>query len=318
MIEVRSAPETLSSWDGDNPPFYLEVFGETSPVLDLNFAEVIPPRGSSPETTTSTPVYEYWWTMGHREPKSEHDKLNNRREKELFKRVGNEFKRVEQELIHRSEDEPIWSHLADDAAEIELYFPTDCGWRVKELVATVKYLSPPHDQLSFSERANAEWEKLQPLLADAGTLASALGPVPVVGAPAVAASPILVALSKLQVGSVPPSVAGYNWYVKKVTTGVEGTNGVMQGVTWSIPRTMFESLGGRLTGSLAVSFIQSKQQGASDSGLKAGNLVGRAGVFEKEPRKKEDAAHWSDLVQLSILPVQPAAARATAPTSTTS
>jgi hypothetical protein len=29
----------------------------------------------------------------------------------------------------------------------------------------------------------------------------------------------------------------------------------MQGVVWAIPKEMFEYLGGRLTGSLAVSFI---------------------------------------------------------------
>jgi hypothetical protein len=44
MIEVASEPANLSSWDGVGPPFYLEIFGETSPALDANYAEVVPRR----------------------------------------------------------------------------------------------------------------------------------------------------------------------------------------------------------------------------------------------------------------------------------
>lgn len=283
MIEVASEPADLSSWDGDDPPFYLEIFGETSPALDTNYAEVVPPNGSGPESTSSSPVYEYWWTMGHPGLKPEHH-----------------------HLINRPKNEPIWSHLAEDAAHVYLFFPIDYGWRVKEVVATVKYLSPVQDQQSLSERANTEWQKMQPLVADAGTLTSVLAPVPAVGAAAAATSSILTALSKLQIGSVPPSAAGYNWYVEKVTTGAASKHGVMQGVMWSIPRTMFESLGGRLTGSLAVSFIPNKLQGSADWAPKSGDLVAHAGVFEKAPFGKEEPSHWvpsqSTFVHLSITP----------------
>jgi hypothetical protein len=36
----------------------------------------------------------------------------------------------------------------------------------------------------------------------------------------------------------------------------------MQGVVWALPKQMFERLGGRLTGSLALSFIPTKSQGS--------------------------------------------------------
>lgn len=67
-IESASHPEDLSQWDGkDEDPFYFEVFGETSPVLDVAYAEVIPPGSvdGGAQTTQTTPVYEYWWTIGH-------------------------------------------------------------------------------------------------------------------------------------------------------------------------------------------------------------------------------------------------------------
>jgi hypothetical protein len=53
----------------------------------------------------------------------------------------------------------------------------------------------------------------------------------------------------------PKGVKGFDWYVEKVTIPAAHSHGVMQGVVWVIPKEMFELLGGRLTGSLAVSFI---------------------------------------------------------------
>lgn len=54
---------------------------------------------------------------------------------------------------------------------------------------------------------------------------------------------------------------GFDWYAEKVTVPPAARHGVMQGVVWAIPREMFELLGGRLTGSLALSFIPSAAVG---------------------------------------------------------
>ena len=96
---------------------------------------------------------------------------------------------------------------------------------------------------------------MQPILAGAGQAASALGVVPGVGMVAAGAAPILSAIAKLQVGSVPQGVKGFDWYVEKVTVPAAHSHGVMQGVVWAIPKEMFALLGGRLTGSLAISFM---------------------------------------------------------------
>ncbi len=283
MIEVKSWPDDLTKWDNTDPPCYLEVFGETTPVLDMTYAEVLPPGSGSMQQTASTPVYEYWWTIGH---------AGQRRGHHHF--FGG--------------DDSLWANLSDEAAHVYLFFPINAGWRVKEVIATVKYLSPVHNQQSLSERAATDWQKLQPLMADASTLASALGPVPVPGAAAVA--PILGALSKLQIGNVPSGTGGYDWYVEKVTTGAAGNRGVMQGIMWTLPRNMFEDLGGRLTGSLAVSFIPSQQQDTAEWKPQPGFLEAHVGVFPKD-----GDAHWvpaqNEFVKLKISPKLPS-------TSTTS
>ncbi len=231
MIQVATHPTDLSRWDHGADPFYLEVFGETEPVLDMNFAEMIPPGGENAQTTQSTPIYEYWWTLGHGGHGTAHRHLFEDREDR--------------------KDEALWTKLEDIAARVYLYFPISGGWRAKELVATVKYLSPVSDQKNWSAKAAEDFQKVQPFLAGAGQLAGA-GGVPL-------AAPVLSVLSKLQIGTV-PQVKGFNWYAEKVTFGAAANHGVMQGVGWALPKRMFELMGGRLTGSIALSFVPSQSQ----------------------------------------------------------
>ena len=193
---------------------------------------MIPAGAANAATTNATPIYEYWWTIGHGGSKPEHRHLFAGREKI-----------------------DLWHRLKDVAARVYLYFPISGGWRVQELAASAKYLSPVQQQSDWTDKAAQDWQRMQPILAGAGEAASALGVVPGVGTVAAGAAPILSAIAKLQVGSVPQGVKGFDWYVEKVTVPAAHSHGVMQGVVWAIPREMFELLGGRLTGSLAVSFV---------------------------------------------------------------
>ena len=196
MIEVASYPPELAAWDQGEHPFYLEVFGETEP-FSICRSQRYCLRGAKqrrrPRAHQST-------SIGGRSDTGqapEHHHL----------------------WPERPSEKPIWSKLDDIAARVYLYFPINAGWRIKELVATVKYLSPVHDQTSWSAAAAEEWTKLQPLMEDAGNLASKLGPIPGVGTVAAGAAPILSTLAKLKIGSVPQGVKGFDWSVGKVTFG---------------------------------------------------------------------------------------------------
>ena len=246
MIQVATYPADISQWREDEEPFYLEIFGETKPLIDMNFAETIPPGAASAQATQPIPIYEYWWTIGHGGYRHGPNKDNDGQG-----RIAEELRH----LANRSKTF-IWTDLADTAARVYLYFPISGGWRIKELVATVKYLSPVEDQKNWSSKAAEEFQKMQPLLANAGQFASDFGAVPI----AAGVAPVLTALSKLQVGNVPQGVDGFDWNVAKVTLPPSKHHGTMQGVVWTLPKTMFEKLGGRLTGSLAVSFIPSQFQ----------------------------------------------------------
>jgi hypothetical protein len=256
VITVATFPADLSRWNQDEHPFYLEVFGEAEPVFDMNHAEVIPAGRTTAATTGPVPVYEYWWTIGHGGSKPEHRHLFESRKKP-----------------------ELWHRLEDIAARVYLYFPVSGGWRMQELAASAKYLRPVAHQSDWTEKAAVDWQRMQPILAAAGGAAPVLGAVPGVGAIAAGAAPILSAVSKLQVSSVPQDVKGFGWYVEKVTVPPSTHHGVMQGVVWAIPKEMFKTLGGRLTGSLALMFIPVAAAGQSPWHAQPLPMLAHAAVY---------------------------------------
>ncbi len=276
MIQIATFPADLTKWNPDDNPFYLEVFGETEPVLDMTCAEVAPPSGVNAQAVQSSPIYEYWWTLGHGGHRPEH-----------------------RHLFGERENAELWKKLDDIAARIYLYFPVSGGWRAKELVATVKYLSPVSDQKDWSTKAADDWQKLQPILAGASQLTSDFSVMPGI-------APALSALSKLQIGNV-PQVKGFNWYVEKVTFPPADKHGVMQGVMWALPKRMFELLGGRLTGSLALSFIPSQLQSdqAKEWVPEALPMLAHAAIYF------DGGERWApgknEFVELKLMPTEKAA-----------
>jgi hypothetical protein len=73
------------------------------------------------------------------------------------------------------------------------------------------------------------------------------------------------------------------WSVSKVTTSWK-SYGVVQGVMWRLPKKMFTDLGGRLTGSIALTFIPShiQQKNAvcqEPTQLEPGSVLAHAVVF---------------------------------------
>ncbi|MCH6472591.1 hypothetical protein [Sinomonas terrae] len=274
MIEMNRHPVDLTNWDKEEDPFYFEIYGETEPLVSLAAAEVLPPPN---EVDKGGRTYEYWWTLGHTGSAPEHHHL----------------------WPERPSDEPIWKHLEDTAARVYLYFPVEKGWRINEITSSVKYLSPVANQAAWTEKAAAEWSKLQPVVNGAATIASGLGVVPVVGPAAALAAPALAALAKLQIGSVPPDVKGFEWSAGKVTFASK-EHGLMQGVMWTLPRQMFELLGGRLTGSVAVTFIPAQMQsrgGSEGANLQPAPVLGHAVVYaDGRQRWSPGSNHFVELM----------------------
>ncbi len=274
--------------------FYLELYGETNPVVDMNYAEVLSGgQGTDPaQTTPSGPIYEYWWTIGHA-GFSEH--------------TGHLWN------WHGANDhDEFWRNLQDDtAAHVYMFFPVNAGWRIKELVATVKYLTPIAEQTDLMQKASEEWQHISPIMAAAGqvtgALAAPLALLPPVGAAATGASALMSAISKVGVNSV-PRVDGFNWSTRKVT--FPSSRGVMQGVMWQLPGEMMKVLGGRLTGSIALSFIPARVQKAETSQqgsheFMTAPILAHAAVYSNHPRK--NAQIWvpgkRNFIKLNITPI---------------
>ena len=144
---------------------------------------------------------------------------------------------------------------------------------------------------------------MQPLVDGASKLAGAL--VPGVGMAVSKSARMLDAIAKMKINSVPPQTKGFEWYVAKVTRVLNDEPGksqvVVQGVVWELPKNMFIELGGRLTGSLAVSFIPAPQQGEKEA-TKGAPLRLQAVVCSKDNPAEEWAPSSRSFIDLWVDP----------------
>ena len=213
----------MSDWNLSGLRPYLELYGETQPLLCDNLAETLSASSTNNDLQmeAGVPIYEYFWTLGIS------DHLHD-----LFSQHTN--------LKHHH-----------SAAEVSLYFPLSGGWRVYEVVATIRYLRPlPYHKENLIGKVADYWKIVAPVVDSAAAVLKDLPP------PLSFSSTILHLLAKLQITALPP-VDGLAWSVNKVT-GCMGTE-VMDGVRWTIPKEMFQVLGSRLTGSIAVYFHPSQR-----------------------------------------------------------
>lgn len=178
-------------------------------------------------------------------------------------------------------------------------------------MATVKYLDPVPAQRDFWMKAMQDWGALQPLARDARSLAGALRPQ--VGVPGKGAVTTLNALAELKPSSVPQG-AGVDWSAGKVTFGHKDDDhpdraGVMQGVVWRPPAKMFTELGGRLAGSLAVSFIPCGLQQSDGAPAKDPTCEPRAILAHAAVHSKDGTPHWMpndrSFIRLQVAPQAP-------------
>lgn len=275
--------QVSSSFSKKSEQFYfLELYGETSPKVDPDYARVLATRGQS----NAGPIYEYFWTLGHCRPPQQEEKEE---QQEGEDNLGRDLKHL-LSWIGKAKNGEWGKFDADSFVHVCVLFPKSSGWRVHELAASVKYLTPVSEQKSFLQEMDKEFAELQPLLGVAGTTASAVGAMGA-GPAASATGHVLDAMAKMKVGSV-PQAPGFEWWVKKFTTWVAQetsdtrsasntdtaenstskteTGELVDGVVWSIPPSMLETLGSRINGSVAVSLLPLSNQKSPSSDLQPG------------------------------------------------
>jgi hypothetical protein len=239
MIEFVTWPSNLAERSAEEDRrFYLELYGEIQPEVDERYVEVLSmaeEHQGLKEGARLAPLYEYCWNLGCLD---------------------------DDDMEHATEG---WGDLADTAAEVYLYFPTAGGWRVEELVATVKYLCPAREHTSLLQEAAHMFATAQPIIEDVSKLASASSALaPGIGPAATGTAALLDTIAKLKLTSVPPA-EGYDWSVQKVARYLGG-EGLVSGVRWVLPKKVFIEFGTRLTGSIALSIVPSKLQSLTDNG----------------------------------------------------
>jgi hypothetical protein len=292
MINTGSSREDSISSTETGTDYFLELWGETNPQVSVDYGVVYKSKGDQP----NAPVYEYFWTLGTIETLLSDELSGQQEDSEDQQSSNNHGKRFPHWTFrHQTPDNThlAWGRLPLDArAEVYLLFPRENKWRVHEIAASVKYLSPaPRD---LAQEVEKDLTAFQPILSLAGTAASAIGAVG--GGPIAAATGrALNTMAKMRLGSV-PQTRQFSWSVTKLTTRVSpDTNGasedpsreilsgeVMDGVVWSLPTSMLKELGNRVTGSAAVVLIP-----ATDSSPSQALDIGTLKAFAVLPQSKD-------------------------------
>jgi hypothetical protein len=280
VIEVASwYPLDLEEWNLNSTRPYLELYGETEPYLCTNLAETLPPGSptNDPETPEATTIYEYFWTIGISQCLYDQLFLLNNKDNEVLRLAETEFSKAGQ-AVKTIVDKVLQQD--ELGAEVTLYFPLTGGWRVYEVVSTIGYLRPLPHQENLVDKVAHYWQTVGPVV---DSVAGFLRHLP--GLASAVSSTLLHSLAKLPITALPP-VEGLSWTVHKVTNRVG--NEVMDGVQWKLPKKLFEVLGSRVSGSVAVYFHPSWQQQASK-------------VWSSLPVKQRERANESKPIQAKVV-----------------
>jgi hypothetical protein len=239
-------------------PFVFVVGGETAPTLD---------RGATPTASTADQpllLYEYWWTIANFDRPGTSGEWSARRRQ----------KRLRIPPIRRGTAEP--SNDTDRrgftgyTAQIDLYFPTEQGWRVRDRAAAVRYLTPlPPD---LGEEIAKDWQDITPILQGASAVAGAASSF--AGPAAAETAKTLAALAQVKCNSVPQTSLPWSVTCVATTVGKE----VYEGLTWTLSETLLERLGGRVMGSVVVSVVPAALQGGPST-TREGGLRAHAALY---------------------------------------
>ena len=244
MLKLERCPKEVVNKDGKHGDWF-EIYGETEPTLS----------SGAGAPAAAGDLYEYCWALGYSkgnfsklEPKS--GPLRRlRRERQRLRR----WRRRRDGTTKRA---PRWSD--EIAARVSLYFPADCNWRVSEILATVKHLSPVEQERSWREEFTKDFNAIEPVIGAAGKLAADATGMPELGS-------VAEAVGRLKLTSVPQAI-GTMWFVRKVNlVDEERSNCLFHGIEWQLSLGLLEQLGTRVAGTLLVSFT-SVQLGSEKTG----------------------------------------------------
>lgn len=249
MLTIARYPEKVTVEDGkDRHMDWFEVYGETEPVLSSGTGKPVADGG----------LYEYRWALGYSA-----DKFSESWGKLGSEELSSELRDKVGLLRRRDDDSKHRPRLSDNAAaRVSLYFPADCNWRVSEILATVKHLSPVEQERNWREEFAKDFTAIEPAIGAAGKVAAVATGMPELGS-------VAEAVSSLKLTSV-PQTTGAMWFVRKVNR-VESRS-LFLGIEWQLSLGLLKQLGSRVTGGLLVSFS------AVQPGAKKGEMLAYAAM----------------------------------------
>jgi hypothetical protein len=246
---------------------WLEVYGETKPTM--NWGTVKAPANGG--------LYEYRWGFGYSKAS-----FSDPRPKTESRWRGRRSKRSHSERL----DYP--------AAHVRLFFAADCNWRVSEILATVKHLSPVQEEQTWREELAKDFTAIAPVIGVAGKAAADAAGMPELGS-------VAEAVGRLKLTSV-PQANGAKWFVRRIDR--VWSKSLFHGIEWELSLGLLLQLGTRVTGGLLTSFASTGgDSGTCDHSI---GLLAQA-VMHYDADRSQDV--WlppeDEPLELTLKPIQP-------------
>ena len=183
----------------------------------------------------------------------------------------------------------LWDTEFVGDLDVYVLFCGMTGWATTEPIASLKYMNPS------PEMANG-WLRKSSLSKNLKNLSSATALIPGGGS----AAQWMNVAANVSAASIPQD-GKLKWSVNKIATRLNDSRGIGEGVVWHIPKATVASLGGRLSGGVAVGFFGAKatHKATSTIARSTGNDKER-GPFEEKSERAQQAGSseivmWADL-----------------------
>jgi hypothetical protein len=175
---------------------------------------------------------------------------------------------------------------AAQVGELKVYFlfAEMSDWRINEPIASVKYMSPaPSDVQDVIKRISKDLKNataVTSLIPGGGT-----------------ASKWIDAAAGIGMSSIPQE-GHFKWSVRQTAIQISGE--IATGVVWTIPKSMFDALHGRITGGLVVSFLPAYTHTDNvENNRKRGKILLRAELAGR-PRRPFPKLPWEKYNPINV------------------
>ena len=261
MLEASSS-QKLRFEEEPKPFYFLELYGETSPQVDPDYAQVVATKG----TSNAGPIYEYFWTLGRYDPPQLDESEKN--SQQIPKAFGTSTVRIFTFTPPTSSSSSGWGEFGANSFSTGLCAISEKQWLARTRTRRLGQIPIPCPCAEILAAGDGQGPLRAATVARRGGNGGRRGRRDGSRACRQRHRSCPGCHGENEGGQASGSAPGFEWSVKKFTTwaaqepsGADSASKtatpgeLVDGIVWNIPPAMLEMLGSRINGSIAVSVL---------------------------------------------------------------